>query len=328
MKITNPVRMCLRRALVSAAGLLFYSVAFGADYPTRPVRLIVPQPPGGGTDIVARLLAQKLSESLDQQFVVDNRSGAGGIVGTEIVAKSPPDGYTLLLGYTGSLTINPNIHKRLPYRPVDDFDPISLAVANPLLLVVHPSLRVATFAELVALAKTRSAPLNYGTPGNGSLHHLAMEWIKSATGVNFTHIPYKGNQSVSAVMAGEVSLAFVSVVSGMPHIKSDRVKAIAITGKSRSRALPDLPTVAESGIPGFEATNWFGILAPRRTPAPVISKLSSLIATSMRSADVKDRLLRDGAEPVGSTPEEFANLIRAELKRWGEVVKLSGAKVD
>ncbi len=297
-------------------------------YPSKPIRFVVPQPPGGGTDIVARLLAHKLQESLGQQVIVDNRSGAGGIVGTEIVAKSPADGYTLLLGYTGSLTINPSIHRELPYRPLEDFDPISLAVASPFLLVVHPSLRVGSVTELVAVAKAKPAPLHYATPGNGSLHHLAMEWLKSSTGVNFVHIPYKGVQSFNAVVAGEVPMTFVTVVSGMPQVKSGRVKAIAITSKSRSRLLPDLPTVAESGVPGFEAANWFGVVAPRGTPRPIVSRLSALIASYMKAGDARERVLNDGADPIGNTPEEFAQIIKTELARWGEVVRLSGARVD
>lgn len=320
--------MCLCCATVSAAGLLFCGVAFGADYPTRPVRLIVPQPPGGGADIVARMLAQKLGERLGQQVVVDNRAGAGGIVGTEIAAKSPPDGYTLLLGITGSLTINPILHKQLPYRPIEDFEPISLAVISPFLLVVHSSLNVANVADLIAAAKARPAPLNYSTPGNGSLAHLSMEWFKSATGINLTHVPYKGSQAFGAVIAGEIPITLVSVVSGMPQIKAGRVRAIGITSKTRSRALPDLPTIAESSVPGFEANNWFGLLAPRGTPSAIVARVQALVAASAQSADMKDRLLRDGAEAVGSTSGEFAQVIRAELRRWGEVVKLSGAKID
>jgi tripartite-type tricarboxylate transporter receptor subunit TctC len=304
------------------------TVTVAADYPARPVRLIVPQPPGGGADIVARMLAQKLGESMGQQVVVDNRAGAGGIIGTEIAARSPPDGYTLLLGITGSLTINPNLHKQLPYRPIEDFEPISLAVISPFLLAVHSSLNVATVADLIAAAKARPVPLNYSTPGNGSLAHLAMEWFKSATGIGLTHVPYKGSQAFSAVIAGEIPITLVSVVSSMPQINAGRVRALAITSKTRSRALPDVPTIAESAVPGFEANNWFGLLAPRGTPPAIVARVQALVAASAQSAGVKDRLLRDGAEPVGSTPGEFANLIRAELKRWGEVVKLSGAKLD
>jgi len=292
------------------------------------VRLIVPQPPGGGADIVARLIGQKLAEGLHQQVVVDNRAGAGGIVGTELVARAQPDGYTLLIGITGSLTINPNLYKNLPYKPVEDFEPISLAVMSPYLLAVHSSVSANNVTELIALAKSKAAPLTYSTPGNGSLAHLAMEWFRTSTNTQFTHVPYKGSAAFGAVVAGEIQVTLVSVVSGMPQIKSGRVKALAITSKTRSRAMPDLPTVAESGLPGFEATNWFGVLAPRGTPQAIIQQIHALMASSARSNDVKERLLRDGADAVGGTPQEFAQLIKTELKRWGEVVKLSGARVD
>jgi tripartite-type tricarboxylate transporter receptor subunit TctC len=304
------------------------NIAFAQNYPTKPVRLIVPQPPGGGADIVARLIAQKLGEDLHQQVVVDNRAGAGGIVGTEMVARAQPDGYTLLIGITGSLTINPNLHKNLPYKPVEDFDPISLAVISPFLLVVHSAVSANTLAELIALAKSKAGPLNYSTPGNGSLAHLSMEWFRSATGTQFTHVPYKGSAAFGAVLAGEVPVTLVSVVSGMSQIKSGRIKALAITGKTRSRAMPDLPTVAEAGVPGFEASNWFGVLAPRGTPQAIIMQIHRALAASARSTEVKERLLRDGAEAVGGTPQEFAQLIKTELKRWSEVVKLSGARID
>lgn len=317
-----------RLAVCVATGFVACAIARAADYPTKPVRLIVPQPPGGGADIVARLIAQKLGEGLGQQVVVDNRAGAGGIVGTEMAARAPADGYTLLIGITGSLTINPNLHAKLPYRPLEDFDPISLAVVSPFLLAVHAAVPANSVAELIALAKSKTAPLNYSTPGNGSLAHLAMEWFRTATGTNFTHVPYKGSQAFNAVLAGEVPVTLVSVVSGVPQMRSGRVKVLAITSKARSRALPELPTIAESGVPGFEANNWFGLLAPRGTPPAVIARLHSLIAASARSADMKERLLRDGAEAVGGTPQEFAQLIRTELKRWGDVVRLSGARID
>jgi tripartite-type tricarboxylate transporter receptor subunit TctC len=314
---------------VSAALLLCAALpAVAQTYPSKPVRLIVPQPPGGGADIVARMIAQKLSEQLGQQVVVDNRAGAGGIVGTELVARAQPDGYTLLIGITGSLTINPNLYKNLPYKPIEDFEPISLAVMTPYLLVVHASVNANNVTELIALAKSKTAPLTYSTPGNGSLAHLAMEWFRTATNTQFTHVPYKGSAAFGAVVAGEIQVTLVSLVSGMPQIKSGRVRALAITSKTRSRAIPELPTVAESGVPGFEATNWFGVLAPRGTSQTIITQLYKLMAASARSTDVKERMLRDGADAIGGTPQEFAQLIKAELKRWGEVVKLSGARVD
>ena len=304
-------RMSLNLELVLIAlSAALINVASAADYPTKPVRLVVPQPPGGGSDLIARMLVQGLGARLGREIVVDNRGGAGGIVGTELVAKSPADGYTLLLGYTGSLTINPNIYKHLPYRPLEDFDPISLAAASPFLMVVHPSLRVATLAELVALAKSGSASLNYSSPGNGSLHQLAMEWFKCSTGAMLIHVPYKGSQSINAVIAGEVSVTFASVVGMLPHVKSGRVKAIAITSRERFRLVPELPTVAESGVPGFEAKNWFGILAPHGTSRAIVTTIGSNVAGQMKSADVKDRFLNDGAEPIGGTADEFTALIR------------------
>ncbi len=324
----NGMKLQYLSGLGAALAICIASPTFAQNYPTKPVRLIVPQPPGGGADIVARMIAQKLGEGLQQQVVVDNRAGAGGIVGTELVARAVPDGYTLLIGITGSLTINPNLYKNLPYRPIEDFEPISLAVASPYLLAAHVSLGANNVAELIALAKSKAAPINYSTPGNGSLAHLAMEWFRTATGTQFTHVPYKGSAAFGAVVAGEVPVTLVSLVSGMPQIKSGRVKALAITSKTRSRAIPELPTIAESGVPGFEATNWFGVLAPRGTPQPIIMQIYKLMAASARSADVKERMLRDGADAVGGTPQEFALLIKSELKRWGEVVKLSGARID
>ena len=309
---------------------LTVGAASAADYPVRPIRFVVPQPPGGGTDIVGRLLAVKLSESLSQQVVVDNRAGAGGIVGTEMVAKAPADGYTLLLAYTGSMTINPNIHSKLPYRPLEDFDPVSLAASSAFVLAMNPGVKANTVQELIALAKSRAAaPLNYGSPGNGSLHQLAMEWLRVASGIQLTHVPYKGSQSFNAVMAGEVPMAFVSLVSSLPHVKGGKAKALAVTSKARSSLLPNVPTMAESsGIADFEAANWFGVVVPRGTPGPIIAKLSGLVATHMKAPEMKERMLADGGEAIGSTPAEFGDLMRRELKRWATVVKMSGAKVE
>lgn len=301
--------------------------AAAQTYPTKPIRFVVPQPPGGGADIVGRIVALKLQEALGQQVIVDNRSGAGGIVGTELVARAPPDGYTLLLGYTGVLTINPSLHKQLPYHPLEDFAPISVAAASPLILAVSPVLRINTVAELISMARARPAPMTYGSPGNGSLHHLATEWLKSATGIQLVHVPYKGFNSFNAVIAGEVGMAFVSVVGGLPHARAGRVKVIAITSKARSPLLPDVPPLADT-VPGFEAANWFGVLAPRGTPDGVVSKLAQAIARAMQADDVKRRFVKDGADAIGSTSTAFAELIRVETKRWAEVVRVSGARID
>jgi tripartite-type tricarboxylate transporter receptor subunit TctC len=314
-------------AIAYAMAIGMSASAGAADYPIRPIRFVVPQPPGGAADISARLLGQKLGEQLKQQVVVDNRSGAGGTVGTDVVAKAPPDGYTILLGYTGPLTINPSIYKQLPYRPAEDFDPITLAMASPFLLVVHPSTKVNTVAELISYAKAKPGQ-PYASTGNGSLHHLSMEWFKSLTGTNFTHVPYKGSQSFTAVVAGEVPVMFGSVLGILPHVNSNRVKAIAITSKNRSRLFPTLPTVAESGLSGFEAANWFGLLAPRGTPRPIVMRINGIVNAYVASAEMRERLATDGADPMGGTPEEFGALIRNEIKRWAEVVRISGAKVD
>ena len=296
-------------------------------YLTKPIRFVVPQPPGGGADIVGRIVAFKLQEALGPQVIVDNRSGAGGIVGTELVARAPADGYTLLLGYTGVLTINPSLHKHLPYRPLEDFVPISVAAASPLILAVSPALKINSIAELVTAAKTRMAPMTYGSPGNGSLHHLSTEWLKSATGISLTHVPYKGFNSFNAVIAGEVGMAFVSVVGGLPHAKAGRVKALAITSKTRAVFLPEVPPLADT-IPGFDATNWFGVLAPRGTPDGVVTKLAHVISKAMQADDVKQRFMKDGADAIGSTPAAFAELMRTETKRWVDVVRMSGVKID
>lgn len=305
-----------------------HAAGSGPAYPDKPIRLIVPQPPGGAGDIVARLLAPNLHEKLGQPVIVDNRPGANGILGTEIAANAAPDGYTLALLSTGMFVINPVLYQRLPYRPMEDFATVSITLATPFLMVVHPSLRVSTVAELVALAKKRTDPLNYSSPGTGSLHHLSMEWFGSATGTRLIHIPYKGALAFNAVISGEVSLTFGSVVGMQPHAKAGRVIAIAISSKDRSDLFPGLPTVSEAGVRGFEARNWFGLVAPRGTPPQVVSRLSATIAAHLKSAEMKGRLLKLGADPVGSTPEEFARFARAELKRWGEVVRISGTKVN
>jgi tripartite-type tricarboxylate transporter receptor subunit TctC len=305
--------------------MMIAPTAGAQSYPHKPIRFVVPQPPGGGADIVGRIVAMKLQEALGQQVIVDNRSGAGGIVGTELVARAPADGYTLLLGYTGVLTINPSLHKQLSYRPLQDFAPVSLAAASPLILAVSPLQKINRVAELVVAAKTR--PMTYGSPGNGSLHHLSTEWLKSATGMPLTHVPYKGFNSFNAVIAGEVGMAFVSVVGGLPHARAGRVKVIAISTKARSPLLPEVPPLADT-VPGFDAANWFGVLAPRGTPDAVVTKLAQVIIKAMQSDDVRQRFVKDGGEAIGSTPAVFTELMRSETQRWAEVARVSGARID
>ena len=322
-------KSCKRGMVVMLVVLL--SVVCGPtrsqEYPNKPVRVIVPFPAGGGADVGARLIGRKLSESLGQPVIFDNRVGASGVLGADVASKSRPDGYTLLWAETGILAINPGIYKELPYRPIEDFDPISLALTSPLLLVADPALRINSVADLIALAKAKST-LNYSSSGNGSPQHLAMEWFKYLTGTNLTHVPYKGTASFDAVIAKEVSVTFGSVLGLLPYVRGGRVTPIAITSQRRSHLFPDLPSVAEAGVAGFEIGYWYGALAPRGTPSPIIGKLSSFIASHVNSAEMKERFMQDGVDAVGSTPEQFSVLIKSELRKWSEIVKISGAKVD
>ena len=291
------------------------------DYPVKSIRLVVPFPPGGGNDTIARLLGQKLAPALGQQVLVDNRPGAGGTIGAEIAAKSPPDGYTLFLAGVASHGINPNLRKRLPYDPVRDFSGVSLIASAPLLVVVHPSLPVASIKQLVALAKARPGAVNYASNGSGSSSHLAVELFAMTTGTVMTHIPYKGVAlALTDLMSGQVQVAFSSAVSMLPHVKAGKLRAIAMTGAKRSQAIPDIPTVAEAGVPGYETGSWYGIVAPAKTPRPVIERLSREIATATRSAEISGRLVDEAVIPIGSTAEEFDAHIRRELARWAKVI--------
>jgi tripartite-type tricarboxylate transporter receptor subunit TctC len=298
-------------------------------YPSKPIRLIVPYPPGSGTDIVARLLGQKLTESWGQPIIVDNRPGAGAIIGTEAAAKAPADGYTLLMGDVGPLTINPALYAKLPYDPAKDFAPVSEVAFLPFLLVVHPSVKANSIQELVALAKAKPGELNYASVGNGSAVHLATELFKTEAGVDIVHVPYKGSAPALAdLIGGQVSMMFVNVLSALPYVKSGQLRALAIATPRRSSALPDLPTVAEANLPGFVAGAWFGILVPAGTPPEVVDKLSAEIVRILHLPDIVERLAGQGAEAIGDTPEQFAGHIRQETAKWAKVVKASGAHID
>jgi tripartite-type tricarboxylate transporter receptor subunit TctC len=297
-------------------------------YPDKPIRLIVPQPPGGTSDILARVLALKLAENLRQQIIIDNRAGASGTIGTDLAAKSPPDGYTLVLVYTTHAT-TPGIYGKLPYDPVADFAPITLAAAAPLLLVVHPKIPVTSVKELIAYAKTRPGELNFCSAGNGSGSHLAGELFNTMTGVKLTHIPYKGSGlAITELIGGQVQLMFAGIVPIDPHVKSGRVRSIAVTSAKRSVAIPQVPTIAESGLPGFEVVGWYGVLAPARTPHPVVARLHNEFVKILQTQDIRDRLLSEGAEPVGNTPAEFTAFIKTDIGRWAKVIKAAGAKLD
>ena len=318
------------RRCIACLGLLFASAttAFAQVYPIKPVRVIVPFPPAGGTDIIARLLATKISERLGTNFVIDNRPGAGGSIGAEIVARAPADGYTILIA-SSSHTINPAVYKKLGYDAARDFAPISLITSGPGILVVHPSVPATTVKELIALAKSKPGQLNYASAGNGTPPHLAGELFKSMAGVDLVHVPYKGNIPAFADMfAGLVSVSFPTITSGLPPVRAGKLRGLALTSSKRSSIAPDLPTIAESGLPGYEATTWYGMLAPAGTPPAVVAKLYDAVAEVLKTSDMRDKLLAQGLEPVGSRPAEFSATIAAEIPKWRKVVGATGVKVE
>ncbi len=312
-------------ALLAPAG---FSTAVAQNYPDRPVRMIVPFAPGGGTDIVSRLVAQRLADSIKQSVVVDNRAGGAGNIGAELVARANPDGYTLLVGSATILAVNPVIFK-VAYNPSRDFAPITLLGSQPHLMVVHPSLPANSVREFVNLAKEKSLKLNYGSSGTGGPAHLGGELFKIVAGVDMLHIPYKGTgPAVIDLVGGQLQVGLLSLASSMPHVKSGRLKALAVTSPKRAIVAPELPTIAESGYPGFEVRSWYGLLAPAGTPKTIIDKLSSQIAAVLRQPEVIAKLASDGAEPGGDTPAEFAAYIKSEAERWGKVVKTAGIRAD
>lgn len=315
--------------LLSAVLLAGTAWVAAQEYPSKPVRLIVPFAPGGGNDIVARAIAQQLSASLGRQFVVDNRAGAGGVVGAELAAKSPADGYTLFLGGVGSHAVNPNLHARLPYDPVTDFAPITLIASAPSVLVVHPSVPARTIEEFTALAKANPGKLNFASNGNGSSAQLAAVLYESMAGVRMVHVPYKGlAPALADLLSGEVQLMFSSMVAIIPHIKTGRLRALAVTGKKRSPLLPEVPTLEESGLRGYEAGSWYGILAPAGTPPQIVAKLNAGIVQALQQPAVRERLAAEGAEAIGGTPGEFAAHINAELGRVGKILRDGGVRLE
>ena len=296
------------------------------DFPDKPMKLVVPFAAGAAADMVGRLISGKLSDAWKQQVVVDNRGGAGTVIGTDLVAKSPPDGHSLLL-VTPTFIINATGIRKLPYDSVKDFAPITLFASTPLVMVVHPSLPVKSVKELMALATARPGSINYASAGNGSPTHLGME-IFRLSGARMTHIPYKGAApALTDVLGGQVPLMLTSIIAAQQHIKVGRVRALAVTTSKRSPVLPDVPTVAET-VPGYEVINWWGVVAPGGTPAPIVDRLHAEMARMLREADVRERLAREGAEPVGNRPAEFAEFIRKDIAKWTRVVKETGATVD
>lgn len=304
------------------------TLAYAQPYPSKPLHLIVPYAAGGGADIVARTLAQKLSESMGQQVVVDNRAGAAGNIGAALGAKAAPDGYTLLL-ITNTHATNASLYTKVGYDLAKDFAPITLMSETPLILAVHPSLPARSVKELVAVAKSRPGQLHYSTGGNGSSAHTAAQLFVSMAGIDLVHVPYKGNvEQTTALMSGYVQLTFSTMSGLLPQVKAGRLRALAMTAAKRAPAAPDIPTIAESGYPGYEVINWTGVVVPTGTSKDIIAKLHTEFLKALGAPDVKNRYAGQGVEPVSSTPEEFAAFIRAELVRWGRVTKQSGARLD
>lgn len=313
--------------LLCIAGIAGAAAAADA-YPQRAIRLIIPYPPGGAGDIVGRLLSARLAENFGQQVVVDNRGGGAQLIATEIAAKAPPDGYTLFLA-SATHGINPGLHKKLPYDSIRDFAPITLVASSPLVFVAHPSLGVATIQELVAAARAQPARIAYGSSGPGTGGHLAVELLSWMAGIKLIHVPYKGaGPALVDLIGGQVQVVCTSPLPAMPHVKSGKLRALAMTGRSRSRATPEIPTVAEAGYAGYEATLWYALLAPARTPPPVIDTVHAQAVRVIRSQSVTEQLAAQGAEPVGNSPRELDAFLRTEIERWSKLIERAQIRAD
>jgi tripartite-type tricarboxylate transporter receptor subunit TctC len=313
-------------AALSAA--LAPACVLAQQYPSKPIRYISPYPAGGGNDTLLRILADKVGEQIGQRIIVDNRPGANTIVGTEYVAKSAPDGYTFLL-IPNTFATNPAFYPKLPYDTAKDFTPVAEVALSPQMIVAHPSFPGKTVKELLALAKAKPGELTYGTSGNGSIGHLAGLLFSSMTGAKLTHVPYKGTApAVNELVGGQIALMFSSMISVLPQVRSGRLKIIALTTAQRAKALPDVPTIAESGVPGYECSLWYGILAPARTPDAIVRRMNAELGTALKSPDVVEKLSTQAVEPHHTTPEQFGALIRAELGKWDKVIKASGVKAE
>ena len=317
------------RTLIAATALALALPAQAQTYPARPLRMIVPTAPGGGTDFTGRLVALKLSETLGQQVVVENRGGGGGSVGADNAAKATPDGYTLLLGSIATHAVNPALYKKLPYDHIKDFAPVSLIGTVPNVLVVHPSLPVKTFAEFVTYAKANPGKINYGSSGVGSPPHLSMELLRSLTGINLVHVPYKGaGPALADLLGGQVQSMCTSLAGQITYIRAGRVRALGVTTAKRNPQLPDVPTIVESGVPGYEVTIWHGVFAPAKTPAAIVQKLNAEMNKALNAPEMKERMAQQGMDPAPSTPAELAAFVKAESAKWTKAAKDSGATLE
>ena len=316
-------------ALVAASITPALAAESANDYPSKPIRLVVPFTPGGSTDILARVIGQKLTEAWGKQVVIDNRPGAGGNIGVDLVAKSPADGYTLVMGHIGTFGVNPTLYPKLPFDPVKDFQPITLVALVPNMLSVNPAVPARSVKELIALAKAKPGTINFGSGGNGSAAHLAGEYFKLMTKTEITHIPYRGTSpAVTDLIAGQIQMIITGVPPTLSFVKAGKLRALGVATARRLPLLPELPTIAEAGVPGYEATQWYGVLAPAGVPKPIVAKLNAEMVKAIKGADVREKLAAEAAEPVGNTPEEFGAFIKKEIARWAPVVKASGARPE
>ena len=340
MKILNPKLRNFLIGVTLRAGCFLLSLAPApvlaqavsqaqTDYPNRPLKIIVGFPPGQATDVIARLLAEKLSAVFGQSVIVDNKPGQGGSIGAAAAAKSPADGYTLLLSATAPLATNPNLYKDLPYEPIRDFAPITLIANLPFVLVARPDFPANNVRELITMAKAQRGKFTFASSGNGSTSHLSMEMLKTATGTDIRHVPYKGSvQAFTDVISGQVDLVFDTAVYALPMVRSGRVKLLAVAGAKRSTLIPDTPTVAEQGVPGYDTGAWLGMLFPIGTPRAIVARMNTELIKIVRTPEVTERLFKLGAEPLSSTPEEFSTHIKSELRKWGKAVVDAGVKVE
>jgi tripartite-type tricarboxylate transporter receptor subunit TctC len=328
---TTRLHAGILRSILWACGIALLLPGFAAAqaYPSKPIRFVVPYPPGGPLDTVARLLAQKVSENVKQPVIVDNKPGAGGNIGADAVAKSPPDGHTILMGAVATHAINPTLYANIPYDPVRDFLPVTQVASTPNVLIVNSSVPATNVREFIAHAKANAGKLNFGSGSTGSAGHLAGELFKTMAGIDMTHVPYKGAApAMQDLIGGQVQLMFDNFASASTQVRASRVRALAVTTARRSALAPDLPTIAESGLPGFDISTWFGIFVPAGTPRDIVERLHAEFTRALAAPDVREKMLNLGAEPVGNRPEEFAAYIRAEAEKYGRVIKSSGARAD